>query len=260
MFSWIDETLEAFLRASVPLSAVDIDVSFVPPEEDWSAKLTRPTVNLHLWDVRRSATRAVTGVEQFERNGVAMRRLALPRAELRYVITAWTSDPGDERALLGATFVALLAHNDVPAGFLAEPLRELPSPTLNVARTGDVETKLIKDGMKLGLQLTVTAVVDTGAGTPLAAPVTGIDLGVTDTESGAHDATPRRIAGEVADPTLVGAFVTSPRGSATVNEAGRFLIRALPGDEIVVHGPAPITVVAPEQGGIRVGDIPVGST
>ena len=31
VFSWIDETLEAFLRASVPLSAVDIDVSFVPP-------------------------------------------------------------------------------------------------------------------------------------------------------------------------------------------------------------------------------------
>ncbi len=253
MFSWIDETLEAFLRASVPLSAVDIDVSFVPPEEDWSAKLTRPTVNLHLWDVRRSVTRAVTGVEHFERNGVAMRRLALPRAELRYVLTAWTSDPGDERALLGATFVALLAASEVPAPFLAEPLRELPSPTINVARTGDVETKLIKDGMKLGLQLTVTAVVDTGAGTPLAAPVTGIDLGVRDTRTGASDATVRRIAGEVADPALVGAHVTSPHGSATVNEYGRFLVRAVPGDEIVVHGPTPVTVVAPEQGGVLVG-------
>lgn len=253
MFSWIDETLEAFLRASVPLSAVDIDVSFVPPDDEWSAKLTRPTVNLHLWDVRRSVQRAVTGVEKFERDGVAMRRLALPRAELRYVITAWTSDPSDERALLGATFVALLAHSDVPADYVATALRELPNPTINVARTGDVETKLVKDGMKLGLQLTVTAVVDTGAGSPLAAPVTGIDLGVTDTDSGARHAAARRVAGEVSDPQLVGAFVTSPRGSATVNPAGRFLVRAAPGDEIVVHGPVPVAVVAPEHGGVLVG-------
>lgn len=254
MFSWIDETLEAFLRATVPLSAVDIDVSFVPPDDDWSAKLTRPTINVHLWDARRSVQRAVTGVERFERDGVAMRRMALPRAELRYVLSAWTSDPGDERALLGAIFVALLGHSDIPALYVAEPLRELPNPTINVARTGDVDTHLVKDGMKLGLQLTVTTAVDTGAGTPLAAPVTGIDLGVTDTNSGARDAAPRRIAGEVADATLVGARVTSPRGATTVNAAGRFLVPAVPGDEIVVHGPVPVSVVAPAEGGVLVGE------
>lgn len=253
MLALIDESLESFLRAVVPLSAVDIDVSFVPPDDEWGAKLTRPTVSVHLWDVRRSVQRAITGIETFERDGVTMRRLALPRAELHYVITAWASDPSDERALLGAVLVALLGHSEIPGAFTPEALHDLPLPILTVAREGDSDVKLIKDAMKLGLQLTVTAVVDTGAGIRLPAAPSTIDVGVTDTASGARSVPPRRIAGEVLAPDYVGALVTSPRGNATVNEAGRFLIKALPGDEITVAGPEILTVTAPTEGGVTVG-------
>ena len=86
MLELIDDALEAMFRATVPLAARDIDVSFEAPERDWSAKLTRPTVNLFLWDIRRSAEHARAGVEQFERNGqtgapaaAAARRAALHR-------------------------------------------------------------------------------------------------------------------------------------------------------------------------------------
>ena len=86
MLDLIDATLEAFFRATVPLSAQDVDVSFEPPDRDWSAKLTRPTVNLFLWDIRRSTDRARAGVEEIERDGqlvrrraAAARRAALPR-------------------------------------------------------------------------------------------------------------------------------------------------------------------------------------
>ena len=61
----IDESLEAFFRATVPLDATDVDVSFEPPEREWSAKLNRPTVNAFLWDIRRSTHRARTGMEAF---------------------------------------------------------------------------------------------------------------------------------------------------------------------------------------------------
>src|SRR5436190_11948445 len=98
MLTYVDESLESYLRATVPLSASDIDVSFDVPNDEWSAKLTRPTVNLHLWDVRRSVTRSVTGVEHVERDGVQFRRLALPRVELRYFVTVWSSDARDERS------------------------------------------------------------------------------------------------------------------------------------------------------------------
>ncbi len=249
----IDESLESFLRAMVPLSAVDIDVSFVPPDDEWGAKLTRPTVSVHLWDVRRSIQRAITGIETFERDGVTMRRLALPRAELHYVITAWASDPSDERALLGAVLVALLGHSEIPMSFTPEPLHDLPLPVLTVAREGDNNVKLIKDAMKLGLQLTVTAVVDIGTGVSVAAVPSTIDIGITDMQSGARSVPPRRIAGEVLASGYTGAMVTSPRGSATVDETGRFLIKALPGDEIIVVGPETLSATAPVEGGVTMG-------
>ena len=53
MLHLLDESLEAFLRAVVPLPARDVDVAFDAPDGDWSAALSsRPTVNLYLWDVR----------------------------------------------------------------------------------------------------------------------------------------------------------------------------------------------------------------
>ena len=39
MLHLIDAALEAFLRATVPLSAQDVDVSFEAPDREWSAKL-----------------------------------------------------------------------------------------------------------------------------------------------------------------------------------------------------------------------------
>ena len=36
----IDTTLEAFFRATVPLNAQDVDVSFEPPERDWIERTT----------------------------------------------------------------------------------------------------------------------------------------------------------------------------------------------------------------------------
>ena len=52
MLHLLDESMEAFLRAEVPLSVRDVDVVFEAPDGDWAAGVSRPTVNLYLWDVR----------------------------------------------------------------------------------------------------------------------------------------------------------------------------------------------------------------
>ena len=253
MLAAVDESLESYLRAAVPLSAVDIDVSFESPDDEWAAKLTRPTVNLHLWDIRRSSVRAVTGVEHVEHNGVQHRRLALPRIELRYFISVWTSEHDDERSLLGSLLVALLARPEVPAEYLAQSMVGLPNPELLIARAGETETFSLDTQPKLGLQMMLLTVVDTGPGAPLAAPVEQIDFSLRDSVSGAQDPPRRRIAGEVADPGAVGATVRSPLAITTVNPGGRFLINARPGDEIVVETDPPKSVVAPPVGGVVVG-------
>ncbi len=253
MLAAVDESLESYLRAAVPLSAVDIDVSFEPPDEEWAAKLTRPTVNLHLWDIRRSSTRAITGVEQVERNGTQHRRLALPRVELRYFITVWTTEHDDERSLLGSLLVALLTRPEIPTEYLSFSMVGLPNPELLIARAGESETFSLDTHTKLGLQMMLLTVVDTGPGTPVAPAVEQIDFSLRDTVSGAQDPAQRRIAGEVNDPEAVGATVRSPLAVTTVNPGGRFLINARPGDEIVVETDPPRSVVAPPVGGVVVG-------
>ncbi len=260
MLTQVDESLEAFLRAVTPLSAVDIDVSFEAPDEEWASKLTRPTVNIHLWDIRRSNNRAVTGVETADRDGVAVRRMALPRVELRYYVSVWTTEHDDERALTGAIATALLAHAEIPAMYAATSRNALPNPQLNLARTGDTDVYHLDSRIKLGLQLMIVTVVDTGAGTPLAQEVGELSLSTQDRTTGARDEPMRRIAGECLDPAAIGATVRSPRAIATVNEAGRFLISARPGDELVLELDSPQTLVVPTAGGVVFRGDHVGAT
>jgi hypothetical protein len=62
----------------------------------------------------------------------------------------------------------------------------------------------------------------------------------------------RRVAGEISDPAAVGARVVTPRGATHVNGAGRFLVAARAGDELVIESDPPRHVTVPPAGGIRV--------
>lgn len=255
MLEAVDATVEAFLRGTVPLSASEIDVAFEPPTREWSAKLTRPTVNAHLWDVKRSRDRARTGVEQVQRNEQRFQRLALPRVELRYMVTVWASEHRDERTLLGGILRAALAITHVPATFVAPQLAELSAITLQVAGSGDLQADAAKtlDGqVKSSLELVVVSDVDTGIGVPVAPPVTAFEVSVADVDRPTRHEGLRRVAGEVRVEGAPGRLVSSPRGSAVVNDAGRFLIAAATGDEITVDLDPPRTAVVPERGGVVV--------
>jgi hypothetical protein len=250
----IDESLEAFFRATVPLDAADVDVSFEPPEREWSAKLNRPTVNAFLWDIRRSTQRAKTGMETVQRNGETVRRLALPVVELRYVVTAWTSDHGDERALLAGLMRSILAHSSIPGTFLAEPLLDLQAPTMLMAAAGEEHLdvfKALEGQLKPGINMVVSSQVDIGVTTPVGPPATEIGVSLLDRTGTARSAV-RRVAGEVLGDAAVGALVRSPIGASRVNAAGRFLVNARPGDEVVVETTPPRSAVVPPAGGVRI--------
>lgn len=253
MLDLIDQAIESLFRATVPLSATDIDMSFEPPDRQWSSKLTRPTVNAFLWDIRRSTVRARTGIEEYERDGATMRRLALPVVELRYIVTAWTSDHGDERALLGGVMRALLRHGEVPAEFLPAGLADLRLPTLLMARSGEEHVdvfKALEGQLKPGINLIIATEVDIDRGEPVGPEVGGIAVGVSDMQSNARS-TLRRVAGEALVEGSIGAVVRGPGGATVVNAAGRFLIGATPGDTLVLETEPERSVVVPDLGGVR---------
>lgn len=256
MLHLLDESIESFLRASVPLGAREIDVSFEAPDKEWSAQLNRPTVNLFLWDIARSTIRAEAGFERRMVNGVyAEQRVPIP-VEFRYLVTAWTADHTDEHQLLGALLRTLIGAPTLPAAFLAGELAELPEPTVVTPSTRDrVQTDLWKalDGqLKPGIEITLTVDVPAGPAIPLA-PATedvGVDVGNL-READRPTERIRRVAGEVAVDGAAGVLVRGPHGSSRVNPAGGFLIRAATGDEIVVETDPPRVAVVPDSGGLR---------
>jgi hypothetical protein len=256
----IDEALEAFMRATIPLSATDVDVSFEAPDRDWSAKLTRPTVNAFLWDIRRSASNARSGLRTVTRDGKLVHQLAFPMVEMRYVVSAWTTDHGDERGLLAGVVRTLLAHDSVPREYLPDALEDVEPPSIELARAGEDHMdvfKALEGQLKPGLNLVLTTEFDTGLFTPAGPTVGAIETSIGRMgigRMGGPRENRRRVAGEVVNAEnrgAIGAVVRAPDDLTVVNPSGQFLIRATHGDQIVLELEPEVVVTVGPSGGIR---------
>jgi len=177
MLHLLDETLEAFLRTTVPLPARDVDVAFAAPDGEWSAALSsRPTVDLYLWDIRPNLSERDFGEVIIEEpDGRRFRRDPLPRVDCRYLVTAWTSEVRDEHSLLGDVLSALLLHPVIPAEHLQGAFATVrPLPSLRL-RSGDGSENSdfwsalggqLKPGLDLVVTVTMDAALRTAAGPP----------------------------------------------------------------------------------------------
>lgn len=261
MLEHVDDSLETLLRAAVPLSSTDVDVAFEAPDREWSAKLTRPTVNVFLWDIRQSTAHASSGIRTVIRDGVHVHQPAFPVIELRYVVTAWTSDHSDERALLAGLVRALLANPRVPRDFIPTALAAIEPPTIEMARAGEDHMdvfKALEGKVKPGINIVVSCEFDIGEFSEAGPPVQSIETAVGQYDSVApvlrSPTARRRIAGEVLDAGdrgAIGAVVRSGIDATRVNAAGRFLLRAASDDTIVLELEPPLTMTVPDEGGIR---------
>lgn len=128
MIQDVDDTLKELLVQKVPIDTTLIDIKFDMPNKDWSATVTKPTINLFLYDVRenqdlRSNQRTIT------RNGNTGTETRAPvRIDLRYMITAWTTDIADEHQLLGRVLSALLQFPLLPPEVLKGSMQTQPLP------------------------------------------------------------------------------------------------------------------------------------
>ena len=189
MLHLLDESLAAFLRTTVPLPTRDVDVVFDAPDGEWAAGVSRPTVNLYLWDVRPNLAEREYGEELIEQgDGRKFRRKLLPRVDCRYLVTAWTSDVGDEHSLLGNVMTQLLLHEIIDPEHLVGPFSNTrPLPTIRL-RSGDGSENsdfwsALGGQLKPGLDMVVTATVDAAALRLAGPPVLpgGLDVRAVDT-------------------------------------------------------------------------------
>ena len=255
MLQLLDESLEEFLRAVIPLPRGEVDLAFETPDSEWGTAITRPTVNLFLWDIRRSLDENEAGRERIPTPAGSAWRQRPPRIAFRYLCTAWTTEIADQHRLLGGLLTALLGHSQLPAQFLQGHLADLdPLPTLRIARPDGKDFAefwpAVEGKLRAGLDLIVTATVDPEVLVP-AGPPTG-ELATVLSDTTEPDRVSRRstVGGRV-DATAAGTTVRSARGSTRVAEDGGFMVPAEPGDEVVVETDPPLSGTVTDSGALE---------
>lgn len=141
MLEELDGSLRNFLRADVPLRADDVDIEFATPDKDWSARLSRSTLNLFMFDIRRSTSRAISGRSvRFDERG-PRELFRTPMIRVRYLLTVWTAEAADEHRVLGDVLRLLAVTGEIPSAHLAGDLAELGHPVeLAIANEDAVRT------------------------------------------------------------------------------------------------------------------------
>jgi Pvc16 N-terminal domain len=225
----VDRALEDFLRARVPLSAHAVDVSFQAPDKTWGAALTRPTVNVFLWDVASHAGYLKTGMQQrVNPAGKIERRPLNPVVDLGYLVTAWASERRDEHELLGSVLECVLAHSSLPEEFLPERFSRarcgLSLAPADRRVPGDFWSAL-EGRLKPGLQLQVALPIEVFEWQPTARPAERFEITVDRHErSGkvaANAAAGRAPGGAASSGPVTNDSTQSPDPSAEIAEPTR---------------------------------------
>lgn len=116
----LDQALRLLLKRELDRHGFEgVDVEFDAPSREWSGKLSAPTVDLFLYDLRRAAEGQVSSGATAT-NGGGQRVDSQPplRVELTYAVTAWTKAVQDEHRLLSQVLSILFSYATIPAEIL----------------------------------------------------------------------------------------------------------------------------------------------
>jgi hypothetical protein len=116
----LDEALRTLLRRELENHGFEgVEIAFDAPASDWSAKLTAPTVNLFLYDLRENLGQSEASPRDVRVNGANMSAPPPMRLEVTYAVTAWTKAVEDEHRLLSQVLAILFSHTSLPADLLS---------------------------------------------------------------------------------------------------------------------------------------------
>jgi hypothetical protein len=168
MIDDLDEALRNLLVREIPIKNGEVEIQFEQPKREWSARLSKPTLNLFLYDLRENVKLRGSENWQIARNsdGTVSQKRNPVRMDLHYMLTAWANDPDDEHRLLTRVLLALFRQPHLPKELLTPNLQNQPVPiTLQVAQETDLDKpsdvwNALDNELKPAVVLTVTLVLD----------------------------------------------------------------------------------------------------
>lgn len=241
MIDELDRSLEAWLRAAVPLPPGVAEIGFDPPERDWEARRSTPLLDLFLYSLSPSQDRAATGSRVIEHNGGLARERVVPVVEARYLISVWGGGSGVEHDLLGRVMNLLAASRSIPPEYLGDGLRAArPSPSLSLAPDEATSATQLWAALSVPPRPAVQLRIQTPTGLPVPVmandPPTSMQLFTTDQRQPAAHSRRRRRFGRT-DPSAAGGRVVGRRGSAIIQDSGRYSVEADPDDDVSIEPP-----------------------
>ncbi len=126
MITDLDETIKQLLTKKGGINPSDVDIRFETPKREWSATISRPTVNFYLYDVRENHDLRHTEWFEGAPSSVAVRKMSAVRMNLSYLITVWTSNVDDEHRLLWHVLQTLFRYPIIPDDILSGKLADQP--------------------------------------------------------------------------------------------------------------------------------------
>ena len=113
----VDEAIKKLLVDFGNLDPVEIDISFNKPDKEWASGISKPTVNIYLYDVRENVELRDPSAWIVKRtsNNVAVKTRPDARIDLSYNITAHAVDIEDEHRLLSRVLLTLLKYPVLPS-------------------------------------------------------------------------------------------------------------------------------------------------
>ena len=125
MLDELDEALRELLTRDMPINNNEVDIAFEQPTRDWASRLSRPTLNLFMHDVRENnklRTQQPYLGNSSNAGYTASVGPAPVRLDVHYMVTTWANDPGDEHRLLGRTLMVLYRYSTLPNDLESELL------------------------------------------------------------------------------------------------------------------------------------------
>lgn len=251
MFSDVDESLRERLIATMPIQGGEIDIEFDRPTREWSSRLSKPTLNLFLFDVReRTEFRDAVPRTTVDSEGRYTQQRKPMRVDLSYVVTAWTKEAGDEHRILARALAAMYRSSELAPDSLSGQLVDSTVPLLTRVSTPEHLAKpadlwgVLDNELHASLTWVVTAPLDVWT------PVTGPMVRTRELRFGEFGAAQQesfiRIAGVVrrtgeAESTVEGARVAVEGTTyrAVTAEDGRFSFEGIRPGEYLVWVQAP---------------------
>lgn len=168
MINDLDTTLEKIIYTEGKIPRTDVEIVFEQPNREWSARISRPTINLWAYDLRENLKLRPTGRNVAPLND-HMSQITRPplRVDISYWVTAWARKVEDEHQLLWRALYALRKTPYIEPrsaeGNLRQQSLRIPMRIADFADTpiniGDL-WGVLDNAMRLGFVLVVTLELD----------------------------------------------------------------------------------------------------